>query len=113
MKLTFSEKKIIERVQTEITTNFKRRFKIEDLCEQHNISETKLTKGFKQLFEITIARYHLELCMQFAKEEFIKGTTVGEIAFRLEYGSIASFSRAFKRVHDRSPSYYRFTGAVD
>ncbi|GAA3928810.1 helix-turn-helix domain-containing protein [Chitinophaga oryziterrae] len=113
MKLTFSERKIIEKVQLEITTDFKRRFKIEDLCEQYKISETKLTKGFKQLFGITIARYHLELCMQFAKEEFIKGTTVGEIAFTLEYSSIATFSRAFKRVHNKAPSYYRFTGAVD
>jgi AraC-like DNA-binding protein len=113
MKLTFSERKIIEKVQLEITTDFKRRFKIEDLCEQYDISETKLTKGFKQLYGITVSRYHLELCMQFARGEFIKGTKVREVAFILEYSSIASLSRAFKKVYDKPPSYYRFTGFVD
>lgn len=108
MRLTFAERLIIEEVHLDITTDFFQKFLIEDLCRKHEISETKLTKGFKQLFGVTIYRYHLEKCMEHAKEAFKRGATVGELSAAFEYSSIGSFSRAFRKIYPKPPSHYKY-----
>ena len=109
MRLTYAEKIIIENVHLDITTDYFQNFLIEELCGQHLISETKLTKGFKQLFGITIYRYHLEKCMEHAKVEIQKGASVRELSVLFEYSSIGSFSRAFRKIYPRPPSHYRYS----
>jgi AraC-like DNA-binding protein len=108
MRLTFAERVIIETVHLDITNDFFQKFLIEDLCRQHVISETKLTKGFKQLYGTTIYQYHLGKCMEHAKEEFKRGATVSELATIFNYSSPGSFSRAFRKIFPRPPSHYKY-----
>lgn len=100
---------IIERVHLDITNDYFKKFLIGELCNKHNISETKLTKGFKQLFGITIYHYHLEKCMEYAREEFKKGASVRSLSVILEYSSAGSFSRAFRKIYPKPPSHYKYS----
>jgi AraC-like DNA-binding protein len=108
MRITYAERIIIEEVHLDITNDYFKKFLIGDLCTKHSISETKLTKGFKELFGITIYRYHLEKCMEYARDEFKKGASVRELATLFDYSSIGSFSRAFRKVYPRPPSHYKY-----
>lgn len=108
MRLTYAERVIIEQVHYDITNDYFQKFLIGDLCLRYLISETKLTKGFKQVFGITIYRYHLEKRMGHAKEAFKQGASVRDVSNIFEYSSIGSFSRAFRKVYPRPPSHYRY-----
>jgi AraC-like DNA-binding protein len=108
MRLTYAERVIIDQVHFDITHNYFQKFLIGDLCLKYIISETKLTKGFKQVYGVTIYRYHLEKCMEHAKEAFKRGASVRDVAVAFEYSSIGSFSRAFRKVYPRPPSHYKY-----
>lgn len=108
MKLTVSEKKIVEHLHNELTYNFLEKITISERCESYNISETKLTKGFKSLYGTTIYRYHLEKCMEFAYGKFLEGATVIELTLLLNYSTISSFTRAFKKIYPDPPRVYRY-----
>lgn len=108
MRITFAERMIIESVHFDITNDYFKSFLIEDLCRKYVISETKLTRGFKQQFGVTIYQYRLEKCMEYAKDAFRQGATVNELAMLFDYSSAGSFSRAFRKVYPRPPSHYKY-----
>jgi AraC-like DNA-binding protein len=108
MRLTFAERIIIEEVFHEIDNDYFRKIEIDNLCEKYEISETKLTKGFKHLYGTTIYHYHLVKCMTYAKAELEKGTTVKDLSITFEYSSAGSFARAFRKIFPQAPGYYRF-----
>jgi AraC-like DNA-binding protein len=108
MRLTSAEKKIIEDLHNDLTYNFLEKLTINERCEIYNISETKLTKGFKALYGTTIYRYHLGKCMEFAHEKFLEGSTVNELTILLNYSTISSFTRAFKKIYPDPPRVYRY-----
>jgi len=108
MRLTISENKIVEMVYEEISLNYLKEQSIATFCNKYRISETKLTKGFKFLYGITIYAYYLDLRMHYAREELKKGTDVGSVANLLNYSTSSSFTRAFKKIYPRPPSYYRY-----
>ena len=108
MRLTSGEKKIIERLHNELSYNFLEKITIYERCEMYNISETKLTKGFKAVYGTTIYRYHLEKCMEFAYGRFLEGSTVNELSILLNYSTVSSFTRAFKKIYPDPPRVYRY-----
>lgn len=108
MRLTFTEKVIIEEVFHDITNDYFRKIDVTGLCEKYEISETKLTKGFKLLYGTTIYQYYLATCMHYAMNELQKGTTVKDLSVIFEYSSSASFARAFRKIFPQAPGYYRF-----
>lgn len=108
MQLTNAEKGILKKIHKDLTQHFTQHFTIADLCERYPISQTKLLKGFKLLYGVTIYRYHLEVCMTFARDQLLKGIKVTDLMIMLNYSTHGSFARAFRKVYDTSPSEYRF-----
>ena len=108
MKLTFGEHETLVQIYEDITANFLTPKTIQELCNQYAISESKLTKGFRKLYDISINAYYLELRMRFAKENLKVGAEVNAIAAQLGYSTPSSFIRAFKKVFPKPPGNYKF-----
>jgi len=72
------------------------------LAINFNVSRNTLQDAFKQQYGISIREYKLKQKMEVAKRMLEEGKGIKEIAFTLRYGTISSFSRAFKK-------YYRVT----
>jgi AraC-like DNA-binding protein len=108
MYLTPSEEEIIEKIFIEITTDFMKSFSIADICQRYHIGEFKLKKGFKSLYNTTPYRYRLELCMDHARKELVKGRKVSDLAALYNYSTVGNFTRAFKKVYPNAPSLYKY-----
>lgn len=108
MKLTYAENDIVKSVHEYITINFLENFHIGALCKTYVISESKLTKGFRTKYGITIYGYYLQMRMNYAMQLLKSGKDVSGVAARLEYSTAGSFSRAFKKVYPKPPNSYRF-----
>lgn len=108
MKLTFAEHKILENIHAEITENFLNPISLKDLSLRYSISETKLTQGFRRIYNITVYGYYLERRMYYAKNKLMKGADVREVAEALNYSSTSSFARAFRKVFPKAPGAYRY-----
>lgn len=108
MKLTYVENEIVIAVHEYIAINFLESFPIGSLCKTYEIGESKLTKGFKTKYEITIYGYYLQKRMNYAMELLKSGKDVGTVATVLEYSTPGSFSRAFKKIYPKPPNSYRY-----
>ena len=108
MKLTYAENEIVNAVHEYIAINFLQNFQIGSLCQTYEISESKLTKGFKTKYEITIYGYYLQKKMNYAMEQLKNGKDVGTVAAMLKYSTTGSFSRAFQKIYPKPPNSYRY-----
>ena len=108
MKLTYAEDEIVKTVHEYIAINFLESFPTGSLCQAYAISESKLTKGFKTKYGITIYGYYLQKRMNYAMEQLKSGKDVGAVAAMLEYSTAGSFSRAFQKIYPKSPNSYRY-----
>jgi AraC-like DNA-binding protein len=86
---------------------------IENLAKEYNISPSTLQRQFKAIFNKTIYQYYLEQKMALGLtmlEE--KNVSVSEIAHRLGYQKINSFSNMFKKHYDILPSEVHKTETI-
>ncbi|WP_298714812.1 AraC family transcriptional regulator [Chitinophaga sp.] len=77
--------------------------KIAELVKKFGMKESKLTKGFKQLFGTSIYNYFLKSSMQHARIMLVQGVPTKVVAITLGYSKTSSFSRAFQKVHGILP----------
>lgn len=79
-----------------------------DLAACAAVSRSLLDERFRQILGRSPIRYLTEWRMHLA-EEHLATTEIGVavIAERVGYDSEVAFSRAFKRTHGLSPSYWR------
>lgn len=80
---------------------------ISELSTIAEISESKLEKGFKQLYNTTIYHYHLTQRMAYAKLRITEGARIKEMAHELGYADRTAFTKAFKRIYDVPPDDYK------
>ena len=78
------------------------------LSRQFNLNENKLKKGFKQLYQTTIFKFHLHKRLE-QSLVLIKNTPMSlkTIASSLAFKSFPHFSRAFKLKYGISPNKFR------
>lgn len=77
------------------------------------VSESYLRRLFRQKMSRSLGAYMREVRMERARNLLLSGDmTVSEIAERVGYDSVFSFSRAFKTAEGRSPSEYRVTSKI-
>ena len=69
-----------------------------------NVSRNTLQDAFKQEYGISIRAYKLKQRMEVAKQLIEEGKSIKEIAITLRYGTISSFSRAFKKYYGVTPT---------
>lgn len=84
---------------------------LESFSRHCGMSESRLTKCFKQLFGVTPHDYHISLRMEEAKRLLLEtDDPVHHISFSVGYNYVGNFSLEFKRLTGLSPSVYRKVG---
>ena len=94
----------LHRIRQYILLNVPQRYDLNHLAAVSNLTRSKLTRGFRHLFQQSLHEYWLELSMAYAKSELEKGVMVKQIAIDLEYSRTGSFSRAFENFYGIKPS---------
>lgn len=74
-----------------------------ELEEEFNYSYNYMSSVFKKLMNISINDYFLQAKMNYAKKLLKKGLSVTEVSEKLNYSSVHTFSRSFKKTFDTSP----------
>jgi AraC-like DNA-binding protein len=83
------------------------------LSEKVNHEYTYLSSLFSSVEGRTIENYFIEQRIEKAKELLIYGQlTLSQIAFDLEYSSVAHLSAQFKKVTGLTPTYFKHVGMV-
>lgn len=81
---------------------------LDELASKVNLSKYHMLRIFKLFYHETPMQYHARLRLTKARNMLTYSTVpVNEIAERLGFGSIHSFSRWFKNLTGISPVYYR------
>ena len=79
-----------------------------DLSRRVHLNESKLSQGFRQVFNMTVFGYLQNHRMEQARYLLqTNSLNVQEIACRVGYASRSSFVAAFKKKFDVAPSHYR------
>jgi AraC family transcriptional regulator len=83
------------------------------LSQKVNHEYTYLSSLFSSVEGRTIENYFIEQRVEKAKELLIYGQlTLSQIAFDLEYSSVAHLSTQFKKITGLTPSYFKEVGIV-
>ncbi|MGM9476586.1 helix-turn-helix domain-containing protein [Pedobacter sp. GSP4] len=82
------------------------------LSEQLNLEYPQLSSFFSEVENQTIEKYFIAQKIEKAKEMLTYGElTLSEIAYQLNYSSVAHLSAQFKKVTGLTPSAYKSTSA--
>ena len=103
MSLTQSQIIALNKVRELIDSKPKTRNSISRLVMLSNLSEFKLTNGFKELFGNSIYKYQLNVSMSHAAFLLQKGMTVKAVSIELGYKTPNNFTRAFIKVFKYPP----------
>lgn len=88
-----------------------RNWTVAELADQMGSSRSVFAERFLTVTGMTPVRYLTELRMRLAAQWISRdGSTIESVAFQLGYGSLAAFSRAFKRVIGEPPGAMRHVG---
>lgn len=102
---------VIKRARNEVHEN-DRKLKLSNyLSNNVNHEYTYLSSLFSSVEGRTIENYFIEQRIEKAKELLIYGQmTLSQIAFDLEYSSVAHLSTQFKKITGLTPSYFKEVG---
>ncbi|MBR8255351.1 AraC family transcriptional regulator [Burkholderia ambifaria] len=88
-----------------------RNWSVSELAAEAGVSRSVFAERFLAATGMTPVRYLTELRMRLAAQWIARDReTIEAVAYRLGYGSLAAFSRAFKRVVGRPPGAVRAEG---
>ncbi|MBU9579277.1 AraC family transcriptional regulator [Ralstonia mannitolilytica] len=90
-----------------------RNWSVAELAAEAGVSRSVFAERFLAATGMTPVRYLTELRMRLAAQWIARDReAIESVAYRLGYGSLAAFSRAFKRVVGRPPGAVRAEAAV-
>ncbi|SIN77566.1 helix-turn-helix domain-containing protein [Chitinophaga niabensis] len=107
MMLSDTDTKTIHQVRHLIQCRVFQHIKITDLLLDAEMRESKLSKGFRSLYGVTISHYHLTISMEYGKALLESGAMVKEVAIKLGYRTTGNFSRAFVKIFGKPPSNFQ------
>ena len=83
---------------------------IEDIAGKSDLSAKHFRNIFKEIYEITPAKYVIEKRLEKSKELlYYSEYSINEIAEFIGFNSTIYFDRVFKKYYGNSPSNYRKT----
>lgn len=104
----FSNQSIAQQVREYLNRNMDRSVSLDELGENIHVSKYHLCRQFKRAFGVSPIQYHLDSRIDRAKLLLVTtDASIGDIAESVGFQSIYSFSRAFKKRENVSPSVYR------
>jgi AraC family transcriptional activator of pyochelin receptor len=96
---------IDERASEKLTLDF--------IARNCGLNRSKLTRGFKELFDCTVAQAIAERRLELARRMLLTtDLPISSVGYESGYLNNASFARAFGRRFGRSPSNFRFEQAA-
>ncbi len=99
---------LLDKVHQYIYKNISREFSIQELAHHVGYSESHLRNLFRNLMLMSLGRYINELRLRKATGLLHQGDlNISQVAEMSGYSSLFSFSRAFRRALDCSPSKYK------
>ena len=102
---------VIKRARNEVDEKESKKKLSHYLSEKVNHEYTYLSSLFSSVEGRTIENYFIEQRIEKAKELLIYGQlTLSQIAFDLEYSSVAHLSTQFKKVTGLTPTYFKEVG---
>ena len=102
---------VIKRARNEVDEKERKKKLSNYLSEKVNHEYTYLSSLFSSVEGRTIENYFIEQRIEKAKELLIYGQlTLSQIAFDLEYSSVAHLSTQFKKVTGLTPTYFKEVG---
>jgi AraC-like DNA-binding protein len=91
-----------------IATNFSKKLTLGSIAKACGLNRTNLARGFRELFDCSIAEALAEKRLNWASTELAAGgMSISQIAYSAGYLSHASFSRAFAKHFGVSPKQWR------
>ncbi len=104
---------VIKRARNELNENESKIKLSHFLSGSVNHEYTYLSSLFSSVEGRTIENYFIEQRIEKAKELLVYGQlTLSQIAFDLEYSSVAHLSAQFKKITGLTPSYFKEVGAA-
>lgn len=104
-----AEYSISELVKSFMADNIYSNITLGDLCTHFMLGKSQLSKIFKENCGESPMSYYMRLKICEAKKLLRENVQVGDIAERLGYADIYSFSKAFKKVAGIPPTTYKKT----
>lgn len=99
---------LINKAQIMLRENMNQNIKIESVAQELHVSYAWFRKAFKNYTGISPKQYLLQLKIEKAKIMLSDNSkTIKEIAFELDFDSVAFFSKQFKQKTGRSPEKFR------
>ncbi len=109
-KINAADKSFLDKLVAYVLANMNTgKMSVEEIASHMCLSSGQLNRRIKSITGITTQNYVLRLRLEEAKLllQAEPDAPVSDIAYRLGFDDAASFSRAFKRVFDSTPSQYR------
>ena len=96
---------LIDKIRESIADNLDRYISVDELARQLYLSPNYLGQVFRQNTGMTVKSYHNQMRMEKALHILLSGDlSIGEVADKLGFESVAYFSRKFKGFFGMSPS---------
>ena len=95
----------ILKIKERLLSSFHEKIIVEKIAVEHGISESKLKRDFKALFNNSVYQFYTEAKMNEAFHRLKSGKyTVMEVGYDLGYNSLSKFSQMFKKLKGINPS---------
>jgi len=108
------EKLVIQKIKSAInllinnSENLPKFTLAEFICNKVNFNYTYLSNLFSKMEGITIEKYFIERKIECVKEMLIfEKLSLGDIAFKLNYSSVAHLCNQFKKVTGLTPTFFK------
>lgn len=95
----------LQRIKTDLLSNFDQKTSISELADRHGVSASKLKRDFYSLFGMSVYKFYNHSRMDEAYRRLSTGEyTVTEVGYDLGYSNLSKFSEMYKKIKGISPS---------